>query len=53
LWVTTVIVLIMAGWLIVEGLAAFLRGPQRSVTTPREEPTISPQEKREAAETVL
>ncbi len=29
LWVTTVVVLIMAGWLVVEGILAFLRGPQR------------------------
>ncbi|HPZ84353.1 MAG TPA: carbon starvation CstA 5TM domain-containing protein, partial [Thermogutta sp.] len=29
LWVTTVVVLIMAGWLVVEGILAFLRGPQK------------------------
>jgi len=29
LWITTVIVLIMAGWLVVEGILAFLRGPER------------------------
>jgi len=27
LWVTTVIVLVMAGWLVIEGILAFLRGP--------------------------
>lgn len=32
LWVTSIIVVIMAGWLVIEGIAAFLRGPQKPHT---------------------
>ena len=52
LWVTTVIVLIMAGWLILEGIAAFLRGPQRPAIMPREEQPTS-LEQGEAVETAF
>lgn len=38
LWVTTVIVLVMAGWLVIEGILAFLRGPERPDQQPDQIP---------------
>jgi carbon starvation protein len=38
LWVTTVIVLIMAGWLVIEGILAFLRGPEKPDQHPDQVP---------------
>lgn len=41
LWVTTLIVLVMAAWLVIEGVLAFLRGPQKPVESPTAESTAS------------
>ncbi|MGQ9504935.1 MAG: carbon starvation CstA family protein [Thermogutta sp.] len=38
LWVTTVIVLVMAGWLVIEGVLAFLRGPEKPDQSPQQVP---------------
>lgn len=39
LWVTTLVVLVMAAWLVVEGVLAFLRGPQKPAELPAPEST--------------
>lgn len=47
LWVTSVVVLLMASWLVVEGILAFLRGPQRpdvsgtDQTQPQTQPLVA------------